>query len=320
MTQFDVFNGDADGICALIQLRLAQPAESTLITGIKRDIALLKRVNASNDDCITVLDISLAKNSQDLNRLLELGTKVLYIDHHNPGEIPQHPALTSLIDTDAATCTSLLVNQHLNHQYPDWAICAAFGDNLFNSAQELATKTGLSEQQTEQLKTLGICINYNAYGSCLEDLHFAPDQLYREMSGFQSPFDFIQEKPEIYQKLIQGYEDDLRLGQQNPVEYDTATVSVYILPDTIWARRISGVFGNFLANQHPDKAHAILSTNKAGAYQVSVRAPLNNSTGADELCGSFPSGGGRKAAAGINHLEKDQLSEFIRRFEQQYKI
>ena len=26
MAQFDVFNGDADGICALQQLRLAQPA------------------------------------------------------------------------------------------------------------------------------------------------------------------------------------------------------------------------------------------------------------------------------------------------------
>jgi len=40
----DIFNGDADGICALIQYRLANPAESTLVTGVKRDISLLERV------------------------------------------------------------------------------------------------------------------------------------------------------------------------------------------------------------------------------------------------------------------------------------
>ena len=43
---YDVFNGDADGICALLQLRLEEPLVSTRITGIKRDIALLERVHA----------------------------------------------------------------------------------------------------------------------------------------------------------------------------------------------------------------------------------------------------------------------------------
>ena len=45
MARYDVFNGDADGICALLQLRLAAPADSTLITGVKRDIDLLKPVS-----------------------------------------------------------------------------------------------------------------------------------------------------------------------------------------------------------------------------------------------------------------------------------
>jgi hypothetical protein len=44
MANYDLFNGDADGICALIQLRLAHPKESILITGIKRDIKLLKNL------------------------------------------------------------------------------------------------------------------------------------------------------------------------------------------------------------------------------------------------------------------------------------
>ena len=42
MQIYDVFNGDADGICALIQLRLAEPADTTLITGVKRDTALAR--------------------------------------------------------------------------------------------------------------------------------------------------------------------------------------------------------------------------------------------------------------------------------------
>ena len=48
-----------------------------------------------------------------------------------------------------------------------------------------------------------------------------------------------------------------------------------------------------------------------GTYLVSVRAPLDNKQGADELCRQFPTGGGRAAAAGINALPGDQLDAFI---------
>ena len=60
---YDVFNGDADGICALHQLRLTEPRASVLVTGAKRDIALLDRVEAHAGDELTVLDVSLAVNS-----------------------------------------------------------------------------------------------------------------------------------------------------------------------------------------------------------------------------------------------------------------
>jgi hypothetical protein len=39
---------------------------------------------------------------------------------------------------------------------------------------------------------------------------------------------------------------------------------------------------------------------------------------ADELCASFKTGGGRKAAAGINHLPLTELAEFIEKFSQTY--
>lgn len=51
---FDVFNGEADGICALHQLRLTYSVDVTLITGIKRDIKLLEKVNARASDMVCV--------------------------------------------------------------------------------------------------------------------------------------------------------------------------------------------------------------------------------------------------------------------------
>ncbi|CCE24428.1 DHH family phosphoesterase [Methylotuvimicrobium alcaliphilum] len=316
--RFDVFNGDADGICALIQLRLAEPADALLVTGIKRDIDLLERVDARAGDKVLVLDISLEKNLLALQRILDQGAEVFYVDHHRPGDIPDHTALTALIDTDANVCTSLLVDRFLQGRYREWAITAAFGDNLDQPATQLANELSLSEAQTEQLKQLGVCINYNGYGSCIKDLHFPPGELYLEMAGYSSPFDFINDKAVIYNRLSDGYNNDLAHAKSIASEYSTTSVAVYILPDEAWARRISGVFANELANAHPDRAHAILSHNRSGGYLVSVRAPHTHKTGADELCAMFPTGGGRKAAAGINHLPIETLPQFIDRFETHY--
>ena len=82
MNHIDVFNGDADGICALIQLRLAMPVEATLVTGVKRDVALLDRVDGGHGDTVTVLDVSLDVNRAALSRLLDAGAHVDYFDHH----------------------------------------------------------------------------------------------------------------------------------------------------------------------------------------------------------------------------------------------
>ncbi|MGZ4990027.1 MAG: DHH family phosphoesterase [Methylobacter sp.] len=315
---FDVFNGDADGICALIQLRLDRPLAAKLITGIKREIQLLDKFDVNSGDRITVLDISLQKNSARVNHFLNQGAHIFYVDHHQPGDIPKHPHLKTLINTDSAVCTSLLVNQYLNGKYPLWAITAAFGDNLNHSAEQLAATLKLSQTELEILKNLGIYINYNGYGSCIDDLHFAPDKLSREMAGFQSPFDFINDNHDMFTQLEQGYQEDMANAQRISPEYQSHAVAVFILPDTIWARRVNGVFGNFLANLNPDRAHAVITHNKDNDYQVGVRAPLSNKTGADELCSAFPTGGGRKAAAGINHLPGDKLNSFINKFEDFY--
>ena len=316
--KFDVFNGDADGICALLQLRMAEPLDSILITGVKRDISLLKRIKANAGDTITVLDVSLDKNRQPLLNLLENQIDVFYVDHHQPGEIPEHPKLKTLIDTDASICTSLLVDQYLNRRFSAWAVTAAFGDNLEQSALRVAQPMNLSVEQLEQLRQLGICINYNAYGESVDDLHFAPDILFKSLYGYYSPFEFISDKSQLFQQLVDGYISDMERAFRVLPEYQTDKVALFILPDEKWARRVSGVWSNELANQNHDRAHAVLTHNRQGGFLVSVRAPLSNKTGADELCASFPGGGGRKSAAGINHLAQENLSKFLEAFVLKY--
>ena len=76
--------------------------------------------------------------------------------------------------------------------------------------------------------------------------------------------------------------------------------------------------GNDLAKQFPQRAHALLVDMGDGHHRVSVRAPYARKQGADELCRQFPSGGGRKAAAGINQLPQASLAQFVDSFNLQF--
>src|SRR6185369_2310415 len=165
MRFYDIFNGDADGLCALHQLRLDQPRAATLITGVKRDIGLLAQIAPTAGDEFTVLDISLDSNRQALLHALEAGARVRYFDHHFAGEIPNHPLLEPHIDVSANTCTSLIVDQYLSGSHRMWAIVAAFGDNLAAQAYAAAAGMGLGSDDIETLKDLGENLNYNAYGA-----------------------------------------------------------------------------------------------------------------------------------------------------------
>ena len=313
MPLIDVFNGDADGLCALHQLRLADPADSELITGPKRDISLLKRVNAAAGDCVTVLDIALSKNREALDSLLEAGAHVRYFDHHQPGDIPDHPRFEPHIDTDANVCTSLLVNQVLQGKHLVWAVTAAFGDNLAEAARQAAAPLNLSTHQLAQLQSLGECLNYNGYGETLDDLFFDPADLYRQLRPYADPFAFIAESS-AYPILKTGYQNDMARAIALSATETRAAGRIFMLPAEKWARRISGVFGNRLAVESPQQAHAVLTAKPAGGYVVSVRAPLVARSGADMLCSQFETGGGRKGAAGINHLPDSEVDRFIAAF------
>ena len=310
MKCYDVFNGDADGIISLVQLRLAEPRDAKLITGRKRDIKLLSRLDVKQGDQVTVLDISMRSNMDDLNRILAANASVFYVDHHNAGDIPNHPNLISVIDTSPEMCTAMLINEALDGEYLPWAVTATFGDNFPALAKRKAEGHDLP---LEKLARLGMLVNYNGYGGSVEDLHIHPADLYRTLAPFETPMAFLDSKSKVYEQLDQGYETDLSQAQQAK-EIDKSESGVVItLPDAAGSRRISGVFGNQLAQENPDRAHAIL-TAQTGGFLVSIRAPLSNRKGADTLALQFDTGGGRSAAAGINHLQESDLDRFIEAF------
>lgn len=317
MQQFDVFNGDADGICALHQMRLANPCDSTLITGVKRDIALVKRVPASSGDQLLVLDVSFDKNRDAVNGLLSEGVQVMYFDHHFAGEIPESEALEVHIDTAGDVCTGWLVNQYLGGTYLGWAVTALFGDNLHQAAHNAAAPLNLTQEQLQQLETLGTLLNYNGYGATLQDLYFAPDDLYRRVQPYADPFDFIK-TDETFATLQQGYDSDMSRAASIEPAFVDESCAVFRFPNESFSRRVSGVYSNQLARDNPSRAHALVSELDSGEFLVSVRAPLETKQGADELCRQFPTGGGRQAAAGINQLPADQFDAFIDAMRKQF--
>src|SRR5690606_23522974 len=109
-----------------------------LVTGLKREIALLERVQARAGDEVLVCDLSMERNRPALLELLERGVRVRYFDHHAAGEVPRHPRLEAHIDLGSGVCTSVLVDRHLGGKFRAWAAVGAFGDNLRSVGERLA--------------------------------------------------------------------------------------------------------------------------------------------------------------------------------------
>jgi hypothetical protein len=313
MRYYDVFNGDADGICALHQLRLADPLDSIPITGLKRDITLLDSVPAADGDVVTVLDLSLDRNREALEALLERGAVVHYFDHHYAGAIPAHPRLLAVIDTSGASCTSALVDRYLQGRFRAWAVVGAFGDGLDDLAAELARPLALDAARLESLRELGTNLNYGAYGQTAADVLVPPIELYRTVSHYADPFELADREPVIGRLGYERREDLERALALQPLR-TTERAGAWMLPDAAWARRVSGTFANRLALTQPHRAHAVLTRRADGGYLVSVRSPRASATPAVDFCRRFPTGGGRVAAAGIDRLEGSRLDEFLDAF------
>ncbi|HVB48437.1 MAG TPA: acetyltransferase [Burkholderiales bacterium] len=312
MKRIDVANGDADGLCALHQLHLAERAEATLVTGMKRDIALLERVQAGAGDLVTVCDVSIDVNRAGLERLLARGVRVRYFDHHYAGAIPAHPALEAHIDQAAGVCSSLLVDRYLGGQHRAWAVVAAFGDGLPETALTLAASLSLDEAQLGALRELGESINYNAYGESESDALLPPAYLYRLIGPYADPLACLADEPRL-KELAERRRDDLKLALEVAPRLDLPWASARVMPGAPWSRRVSGDFANRLSTAEPGRAHAVLTPRTGGGYVASVRAPRGHPASVAVLCREFPSGGGRQQAGGINHLPAEAVEAFLER-------
>jgi hypothetical protein len=164
---------------------------------------------------------------------------------------------------------------------------------------------------------LGECINYNSYGTNEIDLLYHPSLLYKLLKHNYNPFDFISNEASVYNKLLDSYSSDIRKAKAILPEIENDNVSIVILPDEPWSRRVIGVYANLLMYGDKNRAHALMILNKNRDYLVGVRAPYNNKSGADLLCSMF-GGGGRKGAAGIDNLANKEKNNFINEFSKQY--
>jgi hypothetical protein len=315
--RFDVFNGDADGICALRQLRLAEPADARLVTGLKHEIALLDRVDAGPGDEVVALDISLDRNRAGLQRMLARGATVRWFDHHDPGEIPRHPSLLATIDASGAACTSELVDRHLGGRFRAWAVVGAFGDELREAALRLSLGLGLDAATLDQLRTLGEALNYNAYGATLADVLVPPAALYRMAARHEDPVAFAAAEP-VVAELAHARSRDMEAARGVRAARAGTGFEIHRLPEARWSRRVIGAFANARAREDPGRAHAVLAPLGDGHCVLSVRVPTGREPSAARFCRGFSGGGGRATAAGVERLDERGIAQFLASFEAAY--
>jgi len=315
--RFDVCHGDADGLCALRQWRLSHPAMTTLVTGAKRDIDLLRKVPIRGTREVLVMDLSIARNRVALQALLEAGVRVQWFDHHARDDLPAHALFHSVIDTSPQTCTSLLVDAVLQGRHRLWALVGAYGDNLVEQADALAAAVSLEDEAHADLRKLGEAITYNACSGQVHDGCVDPHDLYRRMVQWGDPFSLLRRDP-VVQRLIRLRRDDLARAGGSPVEQLSDQARLDVLPDQAWARRVASTLADGLLRAQPDMAHAVLLQRADGRWRINVRRALNadkrhGAESADALCRAF-GGAGRARAAGIDRLDPQQRERFENAF------
>ncbi|MGB0201575.1 MAG: hypothetical protein ACPGSV_02525 [Candidatus Poseidoniaceae archaeon] len=277
------YNGDADGICSMVQWGLVYGIEGQRVTGVKRDIELLERVNPNTDDEIIVMDISLARNHARAVELSSHGFEITWFDHHLAGE--PIDAIRTHIDTSSDVCTARIVEKFLGVD-SDWAQVALHGD-------------GLSVHSIKpEFKELGELLNYNGYGADLSDLHFHPDELLLLCLQAKTPQNFMD--TQAFMTLKNGFESDL----SNAKNIEPSN-GYYLLPNEAWARRVVGVMAHRI-NESGDGPH-VIAIDKGETLQVSIRG----SEGIGELCKMF-GGGGRATAGGIDALPKSEITALMK--------
>jgi len=314
MTNYDVFNGDTDGIFAWHQLRLTHPRDAVIVTGVKRDVGLVGKVGANEGDLVTVMDVSYSKNRKDVQRLLDSGAIIEYFDHHNHGELINHPNITHYLNTEPNISTGMIVNSHVDGKNSLWSIATAFGDNHMELAMNMAKSEGLNDEKILLLKQIGLTVNYNSYGQTVEDLFYSPEEIAEAVKACGTDIFKFPEQGDIFSTLLDNFNADMSSAICQEPYAIMNNGAIYTLPNEAWTHRIMGSFSNHLVTTNKDLACAIAVLNSDGTYRISVRSSINKPYWAGDLCKEF-GGGGREKAGGINNLEASELERFKEEFE-----
>jgi hypothetical protein len=170
------------------------------------------------------------------------------------------------------------------------------------------------------LRELGECLNYNGYGEQPRDLHFHPAELYRRLSAYARPLRFRRRKPGLRATSKRGMPPTWRRRAPGRCACG-ASVRRGVCPA---GRRLgspclrglcqrAGAKSSCARPCHPD------ALGQGALCRQRARAD-RQSPGADTLCLRFETGGGRKAAAGINQLAEARLDAFIDAFFEIYAL
>lgn len=316
-----VFNGDADGLVGQHILGLELGAPDLRVTGLKRDIRLLHRLPPMESGHVHAIDISLRQNLEALPALLSQGNvKVTWYDHHDPGEPAAHPNLTLHVNQAPDTCTGAIVNAVCGHRHPLWAAMAAFGDGLPATGMALLAAGGADEESAKAIREAGILLNYNAYGESADDVLYVPADLALRMEPFASAPEFAREA-DCIRPLAERFAEDGERFHSLPPLLEEGSARIILVPDEAWGRRYAATWANERILSRPHEALAMIHPRKEGGYLVSIRASRGKQAKASaaDLAGEFPTGGGRKLAAGINDLPADQLGRFVARFREFFR-
>ena len=268
------------------------------------------------------------------------GLGVTWYDHHDPGGPIAHPALALNINQAPETCTAVIVNAVTGHNHPLWAAMGAYGDNLSATASALASAGGASSHEAALLRRVGVLLNYNAYGDEPGDALFDAAEIAARMAPIASALDFCWEPSIIAPLAAQLRRGPRALPRARSPGGVGLGASAFLVPDEAFARRYGATWANERVMQKPGEALAVLHPRKDGTYTVSIRSPRDWRAGsarlqrirggadrgrserkgakdgegavpsAAELAKEFPTGGGRKLAAGIDVVARGSVGAF----------
>ena len=189
--------------------------DSVLVTGVKRDIALLERVPRQprrlGDGARHLRSTPIAPRC---SRCSSAASTVEYFDHHYAGELPVHPGSRAHIDTSPGVCTGMLVDRAPRRRGSASGRSSPRSATISpRPARELAGRCGLDAARLAELRELGESIAYNAYGDTEADLHRAPGGAVPDACArYADPFRFMRAEP-VVRENRRARRQDLELAR-----------------------------------------------------------------------------------------------------------